>query len=443
MPREHVRNVRLQERVAASGWTHEQFVALINEQVYAETGQPGSYSPESIRRLLSGLHTWPHHAYRAAMCAIFQCDPADLGFVNLRAARTLRPVDPEEDDDVRRQEFLRLTATASLVAVLPGCESAPAPTRADVAPRRAGDEHVRRIEGRAAVYRQADDAGLGFSSGIEAELRVARAYLQAQMTPAVARQMTTAVATFHRVAGWACYDRGEHARAREHFDTGLALLGDDGSWWLRAAILTCLARQAIYRGDIDQALTRLGEVSIRADKLSMLRRADIAAVKARAFGAAGNHRECLRAVTEAEGYFTEAGNEDHPDLRYEAFDTYYGRTLLDSDIGASLFDLAFTHGAEVSEAVDRLRATQQLSDEHARSRLLSGAHLAALLLRHGDIDEGVALAEAVLDQAQASTSARLTTDIRRIHRLTTASRIKQAPGVPTLRRKSRALLHTL
>ncbi|KZM69653.1 hypothetical protein AWN90_07715 [Nocardia terpenica] len=441
--REPFPNLQLARRISDSGWTQAHVAELTNERVEDFTGQTGTYTDESIRKLLRGIHTWPHKPYRDALCAVFDCSPSDLGFFNSRTPRTLEPVDRQEID-VRRQEFLRGVVAMPVVAVLPLelREAAVEPIER-TAPTRVGIEHVDRVRAWAALFRQADDAGLSIAEGMAAQLRVAETYLHAHMSPEIETELKTAVATFFRVVGWAHYDRGEHEDARDDFERGWSLVEDNGNWWIRAAILTCMARQSIYRGDVEDALDKLGMAAIRADKLSLLRRADIAAVKVRAFGKQGNDRECVRAVREAEQYFLESQAEDHPDTQHEGFRTYYTEKLLTSDLAQGLFELAFTRGVELPRTVEHLRSALRLTDEHARSRLLSMARLAALQLRRGDVDEGVNLGAAVVEKAQGTTSVRVIDDVRTIYRVTRTPRIKSVPEVRELRQNTHDLLRTL
>ncbi|MBF6176018.1 hypothetical protein [Nocardia blacklockiae] len=442
MVHERTPNLYLAQHISDSGWTRDEVAEFVNDRVAANTGQRGSYTDRTIRRLLDGRHTWPHPPYRQAMCELFECTPAELGFFNPRDTRTARLVQ-HQGADVRRDEFLLGLAALPVVAALPPRANGSEVTAKTTAPMRVGSEHVDQVKSWTALFRQADDAGLNLAEGMQAQLHVASGYRTAQKAPHVARELDEAIATFHRVVGWAHYDRGQHQQARENFRAGYALIADQGAWWLRAAILTCAARQAIYCGDIDDALNSLGVACLRPDKLSLLRRADIAAVKARAFGRQGNHAECIRSVLEAESLFSEAGNEDHPDTQHEGFKDYYTAKLLNSDLAQGLFELSYTRGLELSHTLERLDTARRLSDEHARSRVLATAHLAQLHLRRGDVDQGVELATKVLDKAQGMTSARVTDDVKRIRRLTNSQRIKQATGVPELRRKTDDVLRTL
>ncbi|MFF3224113.1 hypothetical protein ACFYV7_15075 [Nocardia suismassiliense] len=437
-------NYRLAGRIAMSGWTHDFVADLVNAKVEVNTGKPGDYRADSIGRLVRGIHTWPHTAYREALCEVFDCTPDALGFKNPRAKRNLGHVDHEEFD-VRRWDFLRSLVAIPAVAAMPGevLDAAVEPIEKAVVPTRVGIEHVSQVNAWAALFRAADDAGLSITEGMAAQLRVAASYQQADASPQVAAALRIALATFYRVVGWAHYDRGEHQRARSRYDEGWTIVEESGEWWLRAAILTCMARQAIYLDHADVALNMLGLASVRADQLSDLRRADVAAVKARAFGKLGNDRECLRAVLEAEQFYTDGQGYDHPDTEHEGFALYYTENLLNSDLAHGLFELAFRRGIEVPRTVDRLRAALNLSDEHARSRLLCTASLAALQLRHGDVDEGIELARYAVKSATGTTSARLIKDIQRIHHVTGDDRITSATGVVELRQEASELLRTL
>jgi hypothetical protein len=202
-----------------------------------------------------------------------------------------------------------------------------------------------------------------------------------------------------------------------------------------------LARQDIYLGNADNALTLLGLASVRSDRLSLLRRADIAAVQSRAFGKLGNAVECMRAVDQAEQFFAEAQAQDHPDTDHEGFKSYYTESLLQGDTAQGLFDLAYHQNAEVRSATARLRTALNLSYEHARSRQLSLIRLAALELRYGDSDEGLALGIQAVESAGGTSSARVLDGLKLVYRAASADRLTSSAGAQELRRGIADLLH--
>ncbi|MEV6096222.1 hypothetical protein [Nocardia sp. NPDC051981] len=344
-------------------------------------------------------------------------------------------------DDVRRSDFLRgLLAVSTTTLTDEVITTATKPI--DRLPVRVGMDHAERVRDWASLFRAADDAGLHIGDGMVAQLRVAVGYLRADMSAPVRGAMNAAVGTFFRVVGWALYDRGNHEAARTNFRAGWHCAEQADEWWLRAAVLTCLARQDIYLGDPDNALTLLGLASVRADRVSLLRRADIAAVQARAFGKLGNAVECMRAVDQAEKFFDESRGQDHPDTAHEGFKTYYNESLLSGDTAQGLFDLSYHHNAEVPNTVSRLRTALNLSDEHARSRQLSLIRLAALQLRRGDRDEGLALGIQAVDSASGTGSARILDGLKMVHQAACDDRVASTAGAQELRRGIADLLHS-
>ncbi|MFG3519956.1 hypothetical protein C5E45_34020 [Nocardia nova] len=335
-------------------------------------------------------------------------------------------------DDVRRSEFLRGLLAVS-ATVLTDDVIAAAVKPIDPPTTRVGWEHVERVRDWASVFRSADDAGLHVGDAMVAQLRVAADYLGAEMSAPVRIGMQAAVGTFFRVVGWAHYDRGNHETARANFQAGLHCAEQAEEWWLRATVLTCLARQAIYLGHLDDALTMLGLASIRSDRLSLLRRADIAAVQARAFGKLGNAAECRRAVDQAEQLFVESDGENHPDTEHEGFKTYYNRSLLQGDTAQGLFDLAYHRKAEVSTTIERLQSALNLSDEYARSRQLSLLRLAALQIRHGDPEDGLMLGTQAVERGAASSSRRVRDGLVLVHQATGDPRVERSPAARELR----------
>ncbi|MGK8555240.1 hypothetical protein [Nocardia gipuzkoensis] len=348
----------------------------------------------------------------------------------------------EVEDGVNRNEFLRgllAIPTAAVADSLGAAASVPIETHV---PTKVGMDHVDQIRAWAGLFRAADDAGLWIGDGMAAQLRTAVGLLRSEMPSHVRTAMQSAVGTFFRVVGWAYYDRGQHGPARAHFHEGWQYAEQAGEWWLRAAILTCMARQAIYLGHADDALTMLGLALVRSDRISLLRRADIAAVQARAFGRLGNDVECIRSVREAEQYFAEAVDQVHPDTAYEDFKSYYCQQLLNSDAAHGLFDLAYQRNVEVDSAIERLRSTLHLSGDHARSRQLGLTRLAALQLRHGDVDEGLALGVQASESASGTTSARVLNELDKLYEATGEHRVKNAAGVLELRRSIQEIFST-
>jgi len=131
----------------------------------------------------------------------------------------------------------------------------------------------------------------------------------------------------------------------------------------------------------------------------------------------------MRAADQAEQFFAESHGQDHPDTAYEGFKTYYSESLLSGDTAQGLFYLSYHHNAEVPNTVGRLRTALNLSDEHARSRQLSLIRLAALQLRHGDSDEGLALGMRAMESASGTSSARILDGMKMVYQAAGDDRI--------------------
>ncbi|MEV0359285.1 hypothetical protein AB0H71_24840 [Nocardia sp. NPDC050697] len=342
-------------------------------------------------------------------------------------------------EDVRRNDFLRGMLAVS-ATMLSDEMIAAAADPLDQLPARVGMAHVQRVSAWASVFRSADDSGLPVGDEMVQQVRAVAGYLRMEMPQPLHRAMHEAAGTLFRVVGWAHYDRGNHAAAKASFHAGWHCAEQSDAWWLRAAVLTCLARQAIFLGQADEALTMLGMAGMRPDRLSLLRRADIAAVQARAFGQLGNAVECLRAVEHAEQLFAESRGDDHPDIDHEGFGTYYSDAMLRGDAAQGVFDLAYRRETEVERTVARLRVALTLPDEQIRSRRLGLMQLSALQLRHGDGDEGVLLGRQALGDAVGTGSARIIDGLRVVRQAAEHAQQRQVIGAAELHRDIADLL---
>ncbi|MFG1913084.1 XRE family transcriptional regulator, partial [Kribbella sp. NPDC048928] len=224
---------------------------------------------------------------------------------------------------------------------------------------------------------------------------------------------------------------GCHAEADQYFRVGLRYAEQAGAWWLRADVLTHMARQAVYLARADDALTLIGTAKIREDRLSSLRRSSLCIVEARAFSELGEAREAARSVDRAVQFFHEVDARDDPD--WELYSEFFSEAQLNGDTGHGLWAVA-VHGLETANASQRLAtAIDSYPDSYARSRLFCVARLAALTLHQGDPDEGVNLGQTALAESRKVRSMRVLDDLGEVHRATTKLRGSHA-GVAALRR---------
>lgn len=430
-----VPNVRLTRLIADHGWTQARTADLINVAVQEATQQPGNYSAEQIRRLERGEVTWPHAVYRAAICVVFGVSEEEAGLRSKRSAAIAVADTDESDENMRRVEFMRGLRSAPAMAGLPPAlhnGSGLLPARAE-APPRIGSEDVHQVTKVADVFRAADHAGHPPSGeAMAAELRSALRLLEAKADRGTKAAMQVAVGRLANVIGWSQFDAGYHAEADQYFRIGLYNAEEAGAWWLRADVLTHMARQAVYLDRADDALTLIGTAKIREDRLSSLRRSALCIVEARAFSELGEAREATRSVDRAVQFFQEVDDRDDPD--WEIYSDFFSEAQLNGDTGHGLWAVA-VQGLETANAMARLEAAiDSYPDRYARSRLFCMARLASLMLLQGDPDEGVALARQALAAAQEVRSMRVRDDLGKLHSATSARRDSH-PGVAELRRE--------
>jgi tetratricopeptide (TPR) repeat protein len=311
------------------------------------------------------------------------------------------------------------------------------PARAAI-PQRIGPEDVHQISQIANVFRAADHAGHPVAGqAMAAQLQYALRLLEAKADRKTKTAMQVAVGRLANVIGWSQFDAGYHWEADQYFRIGLHNAEQAGAWWLRADVLTHMARQAVYLEHADDALTLIGTAKIREDQLSSLRRSALCIVEARAFSELGEAREAARSVDRAVQFFYEVDERDDPD--WELYSDFFSEAQLNGDTGHGLWAVA-VHGLETANAVQRLAAAiDSYPDRYARSRLFCIARLAALTLHQGDPDEGVALGQQALAAAREVRSMRVLDDLGELHRATTQLRDSHA-GVAALRRDIAATL---
>lgn len=450
MGRDAVPNVRLQRLIESRGWTQSHTAARINAEHERITGRLGRYSDESIRRMERGSITWPTAPYREAMRSIFDvAEDSELGFhctrTKNRATADSTRSDAaltDEEDDLRRIDFLRGLAALSGSVLTGGgligtLDDAAAQSSI---PRRIGSDHVMQVRNVTRLFRTADNLGHGITrEAMFAQMKYAVQLLGAHADPRTLNEMHIAVGALAEVIGWSHFDNGHHRAADRYFRAGLHCADTAGSWWLRADILSDMARQAIYLGRHDEALTLLGAAKVREDRLSSLRRANLSAVQARAFGALGEVRECVRSVSDAEQFFFESRTDSRDEPDFADFAKYFCHAQLKGDTGHGLYVPA-THGHEVGNARERLsEAIAGYPAEYARSRLFCLTRLATLLLRRGDLDEAVVIGQQALTEARLIRSVRAIDDIRELH-TSTAGKQRGREDVAELRRNAAQLM---
>jgi hypothetical protein len=208
------------------------------------------------------------------------------------------------------------------------------------------------------------------------------------------------------------------------FSFALACAEESKDWHLRAMLLSSMARQEVWCGNPDEALTHVELALVRADRLTATERTMLCTVRARALAKLGRVQECLQAVGAADDTFTQSDTAEDPPWM-----AFYDSAQHHGDTAHALFDLAI-RGVR-TEAGERLAfAVQHHGAEYARSQAISQTKLATLTMVTGDPHEAVAIGKAALTAAGYLRSRRAQEDLRELHRA--ADRHRSVAGVGEL-----------
>ena len=384
--------------------------------------------PEYIGRLERGVVSWPNAGHRSAFRTHFGvASDAELGFYCRRSESSLR-----EADDVRRRAFLSalplaaMPGTEPLAALVSLANDEPTPM-----PRRVGLEQVEQVR---AVVTQVDQLSHRFGGGVVremlgAQMRWAVDLLDAHVDRAASDELHSVIGDLAAYAGWSSHDVGADTAAQRYYQVALRCAEQADDWNLRAEAVSDMARIAQYGGDGETALTLSQQAQVRADRLTPLRRACLAAVEAGAHGQRGDANACLAAVGRAEDHFAAAD----PANETPGMVAFYSSAQLAGDSGHALWPLAL-RGQHVHTAADRLRrAADSYPVGYARSRTLGLTRLASLTFAQGDPAEAVGVATDALDGTGSVQSHRVADNLIALRRV--ARRHRGVPGVAPLRQR--------
>ncbi|WP_231642094.1 XRE family transcriptional regulator [Nocardia sp. NRRL S-836] len=244
-----------------------------------------------------------------------------------------------------------------------------------------------------------------------AHLRWAGRLLGARASTAVEAGMFEAVGNLAGVVAFSAFDVGDHEAAARCFRFGLWCSEQGGSWELRAAILADMARQAIYLGNWDEALSLIEFAQVRADRLTATARAMIGVVRARLLAVLGRHGEARAEVGRADACFAQRQPEIDPPWL-----VYYDEAEHAGSSAQALIPLAVAD-KQPGDAAERLvSAIRAHSDAYPRSRAFSRARLATLHMTIGDPREAVLLGRQVVDDAAMLHSRRMDQELAKLVR---------------------------
>lgn len=281
------------------------------------------------------------------------------------------------------------------------------------APRRIGWAEVEQVKLMTRTLAASENlygGGMAGEAGA-AHLRWASQLLNARADSAIEAGMFEAVGNLAGVVAFSAFDVGNHEAAAQCFRFGLWCAEQGDSWELRAATLADMARQAIYLGNPDDALSLIEFAQVRADRLTATARAMIGVVRARLLAMLGRHDEARAEVDRADMYFAERqGATDPPWL------VYYDEAEHAGSSARALTPLAVAD-RRPGDAAERLATAIQLhSDAYPRSRTFSRTRLATLHMTIGDPREAVDIGRQAIADAAMLNSRRMDEELAKLVR---------------------------
>jgi hypothetical protein len=423
----------LSRRHPGEPMSRSELVALVNEVLYPDPHQRSrsAFNANYLGKLEGGLIRWPKPEYRAALRAALgvQADE-ELGFYDART------VGSANVDDVDRREMLgTLGVLAGAVAV-----SSPAMTLLGTGPshklpRRIGREHINHVTEAADIFEHWDNTHGGALAREIADdkLRRLAQLLQRPCPSKLHADLHTAMAHLAGVVAFMLFDAYEHDAARKRFAFSLQCAEIGGNWHQRALLLSYMARQAVWCGKPDDALTYIEMGLVRADRLTATERAMLHTVRARALAKLGQAgaQEALAAVGAADEAFAHSQPADDP-----TWMRFYDDAQHHGDTAHALYDVAM-HTTLPTEARGRFQySVEHHQPEFARSRAISRTKLASLTMAQGDPREAAHIGQLALDDAGTVRSRRAADDFRELYRL--AGSHTGIPEVDDLRNKIHA-----
>ncbi|WNV90241.1 helix-turn-helix transcriptional regulator [Umezawaea sp. Da 62-37] len=280
-------------------------------------------------------------------------------------------------------------------------------------PRRVGWAEVGQIKLMTATLAASENlygGGMAGEAGA-AHLRWASRLLGAQAGTAVEAGLFEAVGNLAGVVAFSAFDVSNHDAAARCFRFGLWCAEQGGSWELRAATLADMARQAIYLGDLDGALSLIEFAQVRADRLTATARAMIGVVRARLLAMVNRHDEARAEVERADQHFAQQQAETDPPWL-----VYYDEAEHAGSSARALTPLAVAN-KQPGDAGERLTTAIALhSDAYPRSRTFSRARLATLHMTVGDPREAVDIGRQAVFDAAILNSRRMDDELTKLVR---------------------------
>ena len=240
------------------------------------------------------------------------------------------------------------------------------------------------------------------------ELRVSRSLEESSMTPAVRQEWTAVTAYLANLAGWVTFDAGLHGPARELFELALGAARESGDNGLLARVADNFATLELYVGDTASAFDLVCLAQSVAGTLPASARAQLELLAAGAYARVPDARACVDHIRLAEDHYARADLAGDPD-----WIRYFTPDMVENDTAAVLYRLALESGERDERVFDRLwTAMDRQPAGQVRSKAMSGARLATLLYRDGQVADAASVATLTIDLATTVRSARLADALR-------------------------------
>lgn len=384
-------------------WLSRQEVAeLVNRWIFERHDKVVELDGNYIGKLERGLIRWPQSLYRQALRAVLQAESdAQLGFSG-RRRRESKALSVEVG---RRQALVLGGAVASLPWLDLYSPIEPTPVPAKVT-----KSAIAEIRVATATFRSWDNSyGGGLArEAVFAQLRWSAQLLHADCPEAVRADLFGAISEFGGVAAFMAFDAFAHDDAARTFRFSLRCAEESGDWHLRAAMLSRMARQAIWCGRPDDGLTHVETALVRSDRLTATERACLHTLRARALAKLGRVQECLSAVGAADEAFARSRSAEDP-----RWTDFYDHAQHQGDTAHALFDLSIK-GRKTQAAPRLAYSVAHHEPEYARSRAISRTKLASLLMVTGDPRRAAAIGQNAVDGIGLLHSKRAITDVHEL-----------------------------
>jgi hypothetical protein len=411
--------------------SRQELAELVNAWIWEHHHTVVEASANWVGKLEQGIIRWPSKLYREALRTIFSV-PTDsaLGFVNTRRAVV-------KLDDVKRKHFLETAALGMgtlalegpLAALLEGGEPTPIPARV-------GATEINQIRSATRVFNSwSNTYGGGLArETVMTHLRYSASLLEASCPARLRPELYFAVGDFADTAGYMAVDADAHEQGRRVYGFALACAEQAKDWPLRAEVLSSTAKQALWTGQPDEALTLAEQALARADRLTPTVQALLHTDRARALAKMRRVQETLTAIGTADEHFAHATPDNDP-----PYIAYYSAAHHAHLTGRSLADLAIL-SRDPAQATDRLAAAVAGQPGHCRPGAMCLAKLASLTMVTGEPIHAASIGHAALDVAGTLRSRRAAEELRELSRYAAAH--QQLEEVAHLRHRIATLVCT-